>query len=163
MKKDAHSKIRSIGRFWSMVERTKEHWHWRGGKTCRVLGQETRIPRRVAWLIDTGKAIPDGMDLEVTCGVEDCVCPQHMRLVPEKPRSRRGAGMVLLLADIPAAQLAWLEERAREQRCSKNHIVREVIAAGQEAFRLAEGSEGRAVALSTEVPPVDVSENPTET
>jgi hypothetical protein len=153
MKKDSHSKSRSIGRFWSQVERGLVHWYWKGGKNCRVLGYASRIPRRVAWRIDTGKGIPEGMDVESNCGDKDCICPQHMKLVPERPRSSRGAGMALLMADIREDHLAELEARARERGESKNHTVREVIAAGLAAFRSAEGSEGRAIA---------VSKNPTE-
>ncbi len=148
--------IKSVSNYNSRVKKgdPSDCWPWAGNKRCRVKGFKPITPQRVAWCIAKGAvSLPPGMDVSPTCGDAECCNPAHLRLVQAKPALKRGHDMRPITVDIRADQLVELQRLEKFRTRSRSYLVREAL---DTAFRLAEGSEGR-------VPPVAVSENPTET
>lgn len=180
MDQKAKRELKSIGNFHARVQRgdPTDCWPWTGtGGRCRVKGIKPVTPQRIAWCL--GKhvgSLPSGMDVTPNCGNAECCNQSHLRLIAAKPLAKRGAGMRPLTVDIRADQLAELQRWSQFRTRSVAYLVREAL---DTAFRLAEGSEGRACPVcggnsdavheihrhspECDMAPVAVSENPTET
>ena len=77
------SKTRREGECWIWTAAT---WKTRGGYgAVWYRGRKSRA-HRVMWELTQGP-IPEGMEIDHTCGRADCVCPSHLRLC--EPRSNR--------------------------------------------------------------------------
>lgn len=68
-----------ITRFWSKVERSGDCWIWIGGSDSHgygkfVVGHQRWVrAHRAAWIIATGKPIPDGLEVLHICDMPGCV------------------------------------------------------------------------------------------
>lgn len=70
-------------------------WLWEGalwpngyGKTARAI-HGTQLAHRVFYL-DSGREIPDGLDLDHLCRVRHCVNPDHLEAVSRSVNLQRG-------------------------------------------------------------------------
>lgn len=83
-------------RFWAKVEKGPACWIWRGSMTHNGYGQISahgRLTRahRLMWEWQDG-AIPEGMQVDHTCGARSCVNPAHLRLVSPKQNMEHRQG-----------------------------------------------------------------------
>jgi hypothetical protein len=81
-------------RFWSMVDKSGEHWHWLGAKTPLGYGLfwidgHYKGAHRMAWELQHG-SIPDGYVIDHICRVPSCVL--HIEPVTEQENQHRGVG-----------------------------------------------------------------------
>jgi len=102
--------------FWKKVEKTDDHWIWKGGKTngYGVVRWNSKVTyaRHVAWEIVKGYR----SDMVVsTCGNKLCVRPEHLK----DPRPTKG----------------WLVDERTKKTATK--MAAEVIAEKNEAIRVA--------------------------
>lgn len=73
-------------RFWAKVDCTGDHWLWVGGGLASAGsfrekgGRRAISPRRWAWVAANGP-IPRGRQTQLTCGVDQCVRPEHVVLM----------------------------------------------------------------------------------
>ena len=80
-------------RFWQKVDRGPEHWRWVGAindSGYGVIWDGSRLvyAHRLSYVLH-GFAIPDGMDLDHTCFVRECVRPDHLEPVTHLVNVRR--------------------------------------------------------------------------
>jgi hypothetical protein len=75
----------AIDRFWAKVDKTSDHWYWRGAKNMRGEGQvridgTLHATHRVAWELEHGPLAP-GLRLR-TCDEPNCVRshPDHVHV-----------------------------------------------------------------------------------
>lgn len=82
------------GHFWRKVKKTKSCWLWTGFLTDGY-GQLTVNARRVSahgysYEIHHGPA-PDGLHIDHTCNVRNCVNPDHLEAVTQQENNQRMA------------------------------------------------------------------------
>jgi hypothetical protein len=82
-------------RFWSKVDRTGDHWLWRGALTSGGygvfwLGGRLARAHRVA-LEWSGVPLTDGDQVDHVCHVRACVRPSHLRRVTSKQNKEHRA------------------------------------------------------------------------
>lgn len=84
----------SLGaRFWAMVEKTEDCWHWKGaisdpGYGRISVGNRLRYAHRLSYELNVGP-IPDGLSIDHLCRVRDCVRPDHLEAVTLAENTRR--------------------------------------------------------------------------
>jgi hypothetical protein len=90
-------KLNTVAMFWEQVEKSDDHWHWRGTTTSdgygvfslRVTGFTDSLAHRIAYQLERGQ-IPVGLHIDHLCRVRHCVNPDHMELVTRGENVRRG-------------------------------------------------------------------------
>ena len=73
----------TIARFWSKVDRTGECWIWTGfcmpaGHGQLTISQKRVLAHRVAYMIETGAPIPEGVVIRHRCDNPPCVRFSHL-------------------------------------------------------------------------------------
>lgn len=82
-------------RFQAKIDMRGSCWLWMGAKTVKGYGSfndggHTRQAHRVAYELSYGP-VPDGLEIDHTCGNRSCVNPQHLEAVTHSENLRRGA------------------------------------------------------------------------
>jgi hypothetical protein len=55
-----------------------EHWH-HGAPMGQTSYRGTTVTvRRIVWALSNGRAVPEGHNVAVTCGVPECIKPDHL-------------------------------------------------------------------------------------
>jgi len=88
-----------VQRFWSKVQPMhiyKNCWVWQGSKNNKGYGHfhsngKNRLAHRYAYELLVGE-IPDGLQIDHTCRIRECVNPDHMEVVTSKENTLRGEG-----------------------------------------------------------------------
>lgn len=95
-------------RFWNKVDKTDDHWLWRGQKTTSGYGKyELNMAHRISWYLTHGE-IPKGMYVDHICRVRSCVNPAHLRTVIPRLNSLENS-------DSPSAL------NAKKTHCQRGH------------------------------------------
>lgn len=105
------SKGTAAWRFWSKVEFTDTCWLWTAAQNGKGYGRfwdgsRLVVAHRWAYLFCVGP-IPDGLTLDHSCRVRNCVRPEHLEPVTMRENTMRGVGLAAL--------------NARKTRCSNGH------------------------------------------
>lgn len=84
-------------RFWKLVDKTDNHWWWRGGRDRAGYGyfqsdNQSAGAHRWALYFTSGAMPPAGMDVDHLCHEGSCVNPDHLRIATraENAQNRRG-------------------------------------------------------------------------
>lgn len=85
-----------IEAFWNKVQKTDTCWLWTGSKNPKGYGQvnwlgKPRPVHIVAYELEVG-LVPEGLELDHTCGITICVRPSHLEPVTHRENLRRGKG-----------------------------------------------------------------------
>lgn len=102
-------------RYWPKVRKTDSCWLWTAGHDADGYGrfsvsQRPQAAHRVAYILAHGH-IPEGMQLDHTCRVRDCVNPAHLEPVTSGENTARG----MLNLDVTGICRAGLHEIRGEQ------------------------------------------------
>jgi hypothetical protein len=79
-------------RFWNNVERTPDHWLWKGSTSggygsISIKGKKT-MAHRYSYEEVYGP-IPDGLHIDHLCGITRCVKPSHLEAVTPTINNQR--------------------------------------------------------------------------
>jgi len=81
-------------RFWAKVDKIGPCWLWTGATQksgyggINIAGRR-HLVHRVAYEFVIGP-IPDGLEIDHTCGTRNCVNPEHLEVVSHAENMRRG-------------------------------------------------------------------------
>jgi hypothetical protein len=101
----------TMRRFWERVQKTPDHWIWKGGVEasgygCFMMQGKLYKAHRLSYQAIIGP-IPDGKELDHLCRVKLCVNPSHLEAVTHRENVLRG--------EAPTAQ------EAKRTHCPKGH------------------------------------------
>jgi len=136
-----HKKAPLEERFWAQVEKTSEHWWWKGTTDKHVYGYicsggsawkgaKYKRCHRVAWELLIGP-IPSGMNVLHSCDTPGCVNPDHLFLGShlDNAKDRNAKGRNAYGERSPNAKLTENDVREIRRRYTAGGISQMKLAA----------------------------------